>query len=413
MEILNEKQELEGRISTSGKVYASIIAQKGPKGDKGQQGPQGREGEKGPQGDTGPQGPRGKSGIEVRPDEPTDNEVCVWVDTDEDGDLIDLKVYENKIESISLNGEKQKINNKNVDVKIPVKISDLQNDSNFITNTDHDETKQNITDYTLETDNKTISSAINELNSISKQCNNAKGFIDYENLISELNNTNKGKYNVGQSFYIQTLNVPDLWVVSIEETSVSYTYTTDNAFIEATKAAGGQQVGHYKLGQLETLKQDLGNYVKITDYASNIKFGLVKGDTGYGVAIYNGIPAISSATNAQIDAKENNYKPIVAANLDYAVRSVLPLSATTVPSVLVANTEYYLDETSNLSFAFPTTGEKGQYCFVKFDSGTTATVLTVSGTNYVGDIPTMEANKTYEILATWNGAKWVVTYRAY
>ena len=108
---------------------------------------------------------------------------------------------------------------------------------------------------------------------------------------------------------------------------------------------------------------------------------------------------------------DNNY--VKDSELINKVRSVLPLNANVVPSTLVANTEYYLEETANLSFSFPVTGEKGQYCFVKFTSGSTATVLTISGENYVGDIPTMEANKTYEILATWNGSKWVTTYRAY
>ncbi len=108
---------------------------------------------------------------------------------------------------------------------------------------------------------------------------------------------------------------------------------------------------------------------------------------------------------------DNNY--VKDSELINEVRSVLPTSANVVPSTLVANTEYYLEETANLSFAFPTAGEKGQYCFVKFTSGSTATVLAVSGENYVGDIPVPQSNKTYEILATWNGTKWVCTYRAY
>lgn len=64
MEILNEKQELEGRISTSGKVYASMIAQKGTRGEPGKQGPQGPQGEPGKQGPQGPQGPQG-AGINI------------------------------------------------------------------------------------------------------------------------------------------------------------------------------------------------------------------------------------------------------------------------------------------------------------------------------------------------------------
>ena len=118
------------------------------------------------------------------------------------------------------------------------------------------------------------------------------------------------------------------------------------------------------------------------------------------------------ATETQINQRAGNYLPITVANLDYAVRSVLPKAADTIPSTLVANTEYYAGELATVSFALPTTGKLGQYCFVKFASGATATTLTVTG-SYAGDIPTPVANKTYEILATWNGSKWVCSYRGY
>lgn len=118
------------------------------------------------------------------------------------------------------------------------------------------------------------------------------------------------------------------------------------------------------------------------------------------------------ATESAIDQRTSNSNLITPANLDYAVRSVLPKTADTIPSTLVANTEYYAGELAMVSFALPTTGKLGQYCFVKFDSGATATTLTVTG-SYAGDIPTPVANKTYEILATWNGSKWVCSYRGY
>ena len=118
------------------------------------------------------------------------------------------------------------------------------------------------------------------------------------------------------------------------------------------------------------------------------------------------------ATETQINQRAGNYLPITVGTLDYAVRSVLPKTADTIPSTLVANTEYYAGELAAVSFALPTTGKLGQYCFVKFDSGTTATTLSVTG-SYAGDIPTPIANRTYEILATWNGSKWVCSYRGY
>ena len=151
-------------------------------------------------------------------------------------------------------------------------------------------------------------------------------------------------------------------------------------------------------------------YVKNSDYVTSSKYGVMK--PGNGLVSTNGVVSVTSATSQMIDNKTNGNYPITPANLDYAVRSVLPKTADTIPSTLVANTEYYAGELAMVSFALPTTGKLGQYCFVKFDSGATATTLTVTG-SYAGDIPTPVANKTYEILATWNGSKWVCSYRGY
>ena len=126
------------------------------------------------------------------------------------------------------------------------------------------ETFQTATDNSLNTTSKTITGAINEVNSIAKQANVAKSYTSYSALITDLNSATATAYNVGQSFYIQTKEVPDIWVISVESSSVAYTYTTDAAFITATGATGGQQVGYYKLAQLETQKVDLANYVQKT-----------------------------------------------------------------------------------------------------------------------------------------------------
>lgn len=126
-----------------------------------------------------------------------------------------------------------------------------------------------------------------------------------------------------------------------------------------------------------------------------------------------GTVTLSADRPEKVSQLENDEGYVKGTELDYAVRSVLPLTSDTLPATLVANTEYYLGESTALSFAFPDAGACGQYCFVKFVSGSTATALTVSSTNYVGDIPTPIANKTYEIIATWNGDAWVCSYRGY
>lgn len=181
---------------------------------------------------------------------------------------------------------------------------------------------------------------------------------------------------------------------------------------EVSKLVDGQ-VFVWDGNKLKAVTSD--QYVKNTDYASAANAGVVRVQQNYGVNIsgVNGTISLACATDAEIKNRSQYYKPIVPSNLDYAVRSVLPLTADAVQSVLAANTEYYLGETAELTFAFPTSGELGQYCFVKFGSGETAANLTVSGDNFAGDIPVPKANTTYEIIATWNGTKWVSSYRGY
>jgi len=137
--------------------------------------------------------------------------------------------------------------------------------------------KQDITDNTLTTINKTVPTAINEVNSIAKLANKAKSYSTYQAFINYLNTAEKTEFIPGQSFMIQTKLVPDLWVYSVENTSVQYTYTTDEDFITYTNQATGGQVGYYKLAQLETQKVDLTDYATKT-YVNNLFNSIVDGD---------------------------------------------------------------------------------------------------------------------------------------
>lgn len=92
-----------------------------------------------------------------------------------------------------------------------------------------------------------------------------------------------------------------------------------------------KQVGAYtkeevdkKLGEVN-VNVDLSEYVKNTDYASADKGGVIRirNDTyGLQIGANDGIAFIKKATDAEINAKTQAYKPIVPANLEYAVKSV-------------------------------------------------------------------------------------------
>ena len=89
-------------------------------------------------------------------------------------------------------------------------------------------------------------------------------------MFAELNAMDNETLKRGWNIYIATLNVPDLWVYRVEESSVTYTYSNDDAFVEQLKEEAVVQVGFYKLAALETSKVDLSEYVKLSVYEAKI-----------------------------------------------------------------------------------------------------------------------------------------------
>lgn len=134
----------------------------------------------------------------------------------------------------------------------------------------------------------TANSTANTAKSIAEGANQALSYSNYQTMITAFNALANNVYNIGQNVMIVTLEVPDLWISGIESTSVSYTYTTDEAFTTALAINGYVQVGYYKLSALETQKVDLTEYVSNTDYATSNKGGVFKIQSNYGVDVNNG-----------------------------------------------------------------------------------------------------------------------------
>ena len=124
-------------------------------------------------------------------------------------------------------------------------------------------------------DNFTTQAEINDLLQVNyieiyKKPNEALSFSNYSEMITEFNSLENNIYNIGQSIKIIALNVPDLWISSVESTSQTYTYTTDDAFTTSLATNGYVQVGYYKLSALETQKVDLSDYAKKTDLPNKL-----------------------------------------------------------------------------------------------------------------------------------------------
>ena len=100
---------------------------------------------------------------------------------------------------------------------------------------------------------------------IAKGANEGRAFDDYKDAFAALNAMDNLQLREGQNIHIGTIGVPDLWVFSVEDTHVPYTYTTDEDFVLALGTSGKVQVGYYYLAHLETQKVDLTDYAKKVD----------------------------------------------------------------------------------------------------------------------------------------------------
>lgn len=163
---------------------------------------------------------------------------------------------------------------------------------------------------------------------------------------------------------------------------------------------------------------DLENYVKNTDTASADKLGIVKFNNSFGISVNtNGQPFIVKAPQVVIDQRATHgsasYYPIVAENLDYAVRSVRPkvVENTNQDITLTCdvNTIYVLGGISNvtsLSITLPGTGQYGDFIQVDFysdpSSPTNLTINSNAGiTNY--DL-TPQGDCIYSLYFDWGMA---------
>ena len=104
--------------------------------------------------------------------------------------------------------------------------------------------------------------------------NKSLAYANYQDMINDLSMPGQHSlaYRVGQNIYIQTLNVPDLWISEFRDGGPGnyYTYTSDEDFINELKTNGFVKVGYYNLSALETQKVDLSNYATVKSVANKL-----------------------------------------------------------------------------------------------------------------------------------------------
>ena len=166
-----------------------------------------------------------------------------------------------------------------------------------------DASGNNIADtYATKTALSAVETTANTAKSIAEGRARAVSFESYSALVTALNAAANTDYKVGDNIFIQAKEVPDLWVYSVESTTSSYSYTTDDALISALEA-GAVQIGYYKIAAMETGKVDLTGYVpttrKVNNKALSADISLTYSDVG-------ALAANGTAVKATADASGNN-----------------------------------------------------------------------------------------------------------
>ena len=166
-----------------------------------------------------------------------------------------------------------------------------------------DASGNNIVDtYATKTALSAVETTANTAKSIAEGRARAVSFESYSALVTALNAATNTDYKVGDNIFIQAKEVPDLWIYSVETTTTSYSYTTDDALISALET-GAVQIGYYKIAAMETGKVDLSGFVpttrKVNNKALSADISLTYSDVG-------ALAANGTAVKATADASGNN-----------------------------------------------------------------------------------------------------------
>ena len=140
----------------------------------------------------------------------------------------------------------------------------------------------------------------NQALAIAKGRNQSLAYNNYSEMITALNSMSADELKRGQNIYIGTVGVPDLWVYSVETSSVTYSYVNDETIVNSLGTDTTIQVGYYKLAQLETQKVDL------TNIESDIN-DLQTSDTDINALITALTNRITELENASINSDDKIY----------------------------------------------------------------------------------------------------------
>lgn len=179
------------------------------------------------------------------------------------------------------------------------------------------ETAENNANSALDTANAANATA-GEAKAIAQGSQRAIGFATLQAAITALNGYSNTQLKVGDNVYIVETGVPDLWVAAVEQNSVAYNYTTNDAFNDDLVENTLVQVGYYKFAYLESDGKPCtvawqNMVVAASDWVASTEFEDFAYEAKIALTDFVNFSSIPQVVFGLTEATSGNYAPICKA----------------------------------------------------------------------------------------------------
>lgn len=157
-----------------------------------------------------------------------------------------------------------------------------------------------------------------EAKAIAQGSQRAIGFATLQAAITALNGYGNSQLKVGDNVYIVETGVPDLWVAAVEQNSVAYNYTTNDAFNDDLVENTLVQVGYYKFAYLESDGKPCtvawqNMTVAASDWVASTEFADFPYEAKIALTDFVNFSSIPQVVFGLTEATSGNYAPICKA----------------------------------------------------------------------------------------------------
>lgn len=179
------------------------------------------------------------------------------------------------------------------------------------------QTAENNANSAVDTANAANATA-DEAKAIAQGSQRAIGFATLQAAITALNGYSNTQLKVGDNVYIVETGVPDLWVAAVEQNSVAYNYTTNDAFNDDLVENTLVQVGYYKFAYLESDGKPCtvawqNMTVAASDWVASTEFADFPYEAKIVLSDFVNFSSIPQVVFGLTEATSGNYAPICKA----------------------------------------------------------------------------------------------------